>query len=607
MESVDLNRVFSTGLARVAAAVVAGAATAAVPLAPALAAELPDLRVTVGISPAKATYAVGDQVTFTFTVANVGDAPAVRARLEGGDEDGVTRASDPPGEPFGLAPGATHTITWDGVIDKSAAVGGAAAGAWSFVNDAGEANASDNTARYRLLVPGLTGNLTVKTFADLLGNYDSRQRGTSGVGLTLTGEDGATVATATTDATGIARFTDLPASNRYVLVLTGWQQRGEGGRMQVKGGETMSASIALVPGSGPAEARPTVSGTGLTDGQQLGLYPTIHPAYADDVAVTKVEVLVGDVVAGSFAAPLPADLSFTVPNPAQLHDTDATVTVRAYDADGNSGSASTRVHVDVLAPEATITPAFGTTLSGVTSLQATGLSPDVARIEVRDSRGAVVARADRAPWTLTWDTRGRNGDEAVMVHVFDTAGNARNLGGVYRIDNAGPAVKSVTPGAGALVRGTVRTTVSASDPSGIASATVLGGKPTSSPFTWTVTPVAQGAFTIEWTVTDRLGNRTTVRRVVVNDTVRPTLKVTKRPKNNTKLTKKTTLTAAASDRNGVAKVQLLVNGKVVATDFTAGYHFTLNPKRYGKKFTVQLRAYDKAGNVTYSTKRTYRR
>ncbi|MEU8661058.1 hypothetical protein [Actinoplanes philippinensis] len=55
------------------------------------------------------------------------------------------------------------------------------------------------------------------------------------------------------------------------------------------------------------------------------------------------------------------------------------------------------------------------------------------------------------------------------------------------------------------------------------------------------------------------------------------------------------------------KVQLLVDGKVVGTDGRAGFAFSLNPKRYGKKFTVQFRAYDRAGNVRYSSKRTYRR
>jgi len=39
----------------------------------------------------------------------------------------------------------------------------------------------------------------------------------------------------------------------------------------------------------------------------------------------------------------------------------------------------------------------------------------------------------------------------------------------------------------------------------------------------------------------------------------------------------------------------------------SAYTFTLNPKKYGKKFTVRLRAYDKAGNLKTSTKRTYRR
>ncbi|GAA0440209.1 hypothetical protein Aca07nite_47880 [Actinoplanes capillaceus] len=56
-----------------------------------------------------------------------------------------------------------------------------------------------------------------------------------------------------------------------------------------------------------------------------------------------------------------------------------------------------------------------------------------------------------------------------------------------------------------------------------------------------------------------------------------------------------------------AKVQLLVNGKVVKTDTTAGYTFAVQPKKYRKKFTVRIRAYDRAGNVRYSTARTYSR
>ncbi|WP_158647582.1 Ig-like domain-containing protein [Actinoplanes sp. ATCC 53533] len=602
-----MKRIINTPLAHVAAAILMGSTAIALSATPALAAALPDLRVTIAVGPAQTAYAIGDEVTFTLTVTNAGDATALGARLEGGREDGIIRASDPPDDRFDLAPGEQHTITWDGTVDRSAAVVGAAVGAWTFANDAGEANQADNTGRFRLLVPGLTGGVTVKTFADILGTGDSRQRGTSGVELTLTDGLGGTVGTVTTDATGIAQFPGVPAGDQYRIAVTGWQLTHEAGRVQVKGGSTASVQLALVPGSGPAAARPTVSSTGLTEGQLLGHFPRLRPAYADDVAVTKVEVLVEGVLAESFLAPIPAELSFALPNPPRLHDTDAQVTVRAYDADGNTGVRSTRVHVDVLAPEFTLTPAFGATLSGVVSFQATGLSPDVAKILLRDSTGAVVAQADHAPWTLSWDSRGRNGDEFMQVHVFDTADNASFGVGTYYIDNAGPRVTAITPGTNALVRGTVRTTITASDSSGVASASVRNGKATAARFTWTVTPKAQGPFTIEWTVTDRLGNRTVARRVVVNDTVRPTLKVTKAPKNRAKLTKKATITASAADRNGVARVQLLVNGKVVATDTKAGYAFTLNPKKYGKKFTVQLRAYDRAGNVTAGSKLTYRR
>ena len=106
---------------------------------------------------------------------------------------------------------------------------------------------------------------------------------------------------------------------------------------------------------------------------------------------------------------------------------------------------------------------------------------------------------------------------------------------------------------------------------------------------------------------DKAGKVTTVRRAITVDNTLPSVKYRQAPKNKAKLTKKFKITASAGDRFGVARVQLLVNGKVVATDTQAAYSFTVNPKNYGKKFTVQIRAYDKAGNIQYTAKRTYRR
>ncbi len=119
--------------------------------------------------------------------------------------------------------------------------------------------------------------------------------------------------------------------------------------------------------------------------------------------------------------------------------------------------------------------------------------------------------------------------------------------------------------------------------------------------------VKDGKHTLTVELTDLAGNVGVTKRTVTVDNTLPTVSYGSAPKNKAKLTKKVTLKARAGDKYGVAKVQLLVNGKVAGTDTKAGYQFTLDPKKYGKSFTVQLRAYDKAGNVRYSAKRSYRR
>ncbi|HWS31658.1 MAG TPA: Ig-like domain-containing protein [Actinoplanes sp.] len=354
-----------------------------------------------------------------------------------------------------------------------------------------------------------------------------------------------------------------------------------------------------VPG-GTDTNPPVISATGLTEGQWIGWFPRFTPAWSDDVAVTKAQILVDGAVVQTYEGDLPREVTFQTPW--SVDGQEAQVTVRAFDAAGNSSERSTRVRADVRLPSATITPAFGARLTGVATFQATGVDADTTRIEIVDWDGRVVADSTAAPWTLTWDTRGETGDSFVSVRVFDKADNAAIDVGTYHLDNSGPSITAVTPGERSLVRGTVRTTAKVSDPAGIRSSGVTGGR-SAGAGAWTLTPKAQGPFTFTWTATDKLGNTSTARRTVVNDTVVPALKLTKAPKNNARLAKSTVLKASASDKNGIARVQFLVNGKVTATGST----FTLNPKKYGKKFTVQVRAYDKAGNVKTLPKRTYRR
>ena len=362
----------------------------------------------------------------------------------------------------------------------------------------------------------------------------------------------------------------------------------------------------------PDTTAPVVSSTGVAHPGWLAQFNKLVPAYSDDVAVTKLEVLLDGAVVATHEGKLPREVQ--VNPPVQLHEHEVALTVRAFDAAGNRGEATTRVQVDLLSPQATPTPRLGSIVSGVVTITAPDASAypnrpgDLARVNlIDDSTGRVLAQATGAPWKLTWDTKGLNGDTDVAFLFMDRADNAAYLEGEYRVDNAGPSIGAITPAHRALVRGPFKTTVQAADVSGIASARVKGGKATASQFTWNVTPKGQGPQTVEWTVTDRRGHTTIARRTVVNDTVKPKLAVTKAPKSGAKVKGTVTVTASAADLNGINRVELLVNGKVVAKDAKAGYTFSVNTSRYGKRFTVRLQAHDKAGNVTSSPARTWLR
>jgi hypothetical protein len=195
---------------------------------------------------------------------------------------------------------------------------------------------------------------------------------------------------------------------------------------------------------------------------------------------------------------------------------------------------------------------------------------------------------------------------AFEVRAWDKLGNESITPVSVRVDATGPSVTSVTPAAGALLRGTYfHSTVKATDPSGLGWINVNGysmDQPNS------VVPLGKdGAKVWTWEVYDSFGNRSTLKRTVIVDNTKPALKVTKAPKNKAKVTGTVKVNASASDHNGVNRVELLVNGKVVAKDTKAGYTFSINPKKYGKTFKVQLRAYDRAGNSRTSSTYTWHR
>ncbi|WP_436525403.1 Ig-like domain-containing protein [Actinoplanes sp. HUAS TT8] len=210
---------------------------------------------------------------------------------------------------------------------------------------------------------------------------------------------------------------------------------------------------------------------------------------------------------------------------------------------------------------------------------------------------------------LAWDARAITTPTAtVELSVWDEAGNTSSKSFVVSIDKAVTGV-TVLPAQNKLIRGkSFVTSITVNDPHGkgysylVAPVLLNGSRPSA-----VVAAGKDGVKTVIWQVSDQLGNVAQFKRTVIVDNTAPSVAFRSAPANRAKVAKTFGVTASSADKNGVARVELLINGKRVATDYRAGYAFSINPKKYGKSFTVQLRSYDKAGNVRVTTKRTYRR
>ncbi|MEV4706839.1 Ig-like domain-containing protein [Actinoplanes sp. NPDC049316] len=457
----------------------------------------------------------------------------------------------------------------------------------------------------------------------------------------------------------------------------------------------VSAAVPAAADEPPVDTTaPLVTATGLAEGQIVGRTQQLRPTLSDDTGVVKVEVLIDEAVSRTYA-PVPVSGLVVLALPAARDGADVEVTVRAFDAAGNSGSATTRVHVDTTAPQVSFSPPFESFVGGIVNVQVSEV-PDLAKVVYYDhATGKAVASASAAPWILTWDTtglptggrwghfevfdragnarlyygfyavdntkpviavtfpavggrvagtsilqasvtdqspvsrvewwvngtlqasgpsyawdtRGRNETAQLEVRAHDEAGNTASLDRTVTLDNAGPAVTAITPANRALVRGaTVRTTVQTADASGIREARLEGvSSDTTAPYAVTAATGRDGQRKLCWSVTDRLGNTSRSCRLVIVDNTKPSLKVTEAPRNGAKVRGTVTVTASAHDRNGISRVELLMNGNVIAKDTKAGYAFRIKISKYSKKIKMRVRVYDKAGNAFTSATRTWHR
>jgi hypothetical protein len=113
----------------------------------------------------------------------------------------------------------------------------------------------------------------------------------------------------------------------------------------------------------------------------------------------------------------------------------------------------------------------------------------------------------------------------------------------------------------------------------------LVGTDVSAPYTfrWQSAP-RNGVVPLDLRAYDRAGNLTLTRRYVRADNLAPAVKIAKSAKS---------VTARATDASGIARLELVVNGKVTSRYSGSVRKFAV-PARAKN---VQVRAYDKAGNV----------
>ncbi|GIM97232.1 S8 family serine peptidase [Paractinoplanes toevensis] len=344
---------------------------------------------------------------------------------------------------------------------------------------------------------------------------------------------------------------------------------------------------------------PEVVTTGLTDNQLVG--PThnvlVTPVATDDHAVARMDMLLdGTVVANWWPWLRQIQLPATLPGADGPHQ----VVIRAYDYAGHVAERSTTVVFDTIAPTGQIVqPVEDSHVRDGFTVVVTSTNPaDVASVGANGVALTHVAGTDRWTGTATPTSAG-----LITVGLADQVGNTTWLTRHVVLDNAGPTATALMPAANTRVRGTFTSTIyGVQDRSGLWTAQLyvndtFVGSDTTYPYSLPVkTGTRSGTVKLIWRLVDKLGNQRFYTRYVVADNTAPAVSITSTVKKTGKVSVK------ASDASGIAKVQLLVNGKVVATDGTASYVLTYKTKKTVK---IQVRAYDKVGNVRYTTTRTW--
>ena len=275
----------------------------------------------------------------------------------------------------------------------------------------------------------------------------------------------------------------------------------------------------------------------------------------------------------------------------------------------------TGISIDLVAPEATLTaPGAGATVASPTMLTASA-TDNVAVTAVQFLVDGVVRGTDSSqPFTYSWYSAVTdNGPHTIAARAFDMAGNS-TLSAPITVTLANetvpPVVAITAPAAGATVANTVTVTATATDSSPIARLELYvdGAYKTtdySAPysFTWYSPAVANGPHAIAVKAIDTVGNTATsaVDVTVDNDRIPPTVSITA-PAPGSTVSGIVDFRATASDNVDVTRVELHVDGVLVATDALYFWSIPWDTGASGNgTHSLVAKAYDALNNVGVSS------
>jgi len=278
-------------------------------------------------------------------------------------------------------------------------------------------------------------------------------------------------------------------------------------------------------------APPIVSISGPSSGATVAGTVSVQGTATDSVGVMKIEL---DVDGAAVATATSSPFSFSW-NSSSVSNSSHSITVKAYDAANNMGSAAVTVNVsnviDTTPPTVSITaPLPSLSVSGTVSVQGSASdNAGVTKIEL-DVDGAAVATTAASPFSFSWNSAGKtNGSHTLTVKAIDGANNVGSASEMVSVNNPVPTVDGTppvvaitSPALGSTISRNISIAVSATDNVGVTRVAIYVDNvqlcnDTSAPYTcsWNTRKSSPGSHTITVTAWDAAGNAGTASPVTV--------------------------------------------------------------------------------------------